>query len=72
MDFTKEIRHDTYDFVKPEQFDLQGKAVLITGASKGVRQISHRTIFKAQANFATRSVARQQSASQKQAPHILL
>lgn len=36
IDFTKKIRKDTYDFIKPEQFDLDGKVVLITGASKGV------------------------------------
>jgi hypothetical protein len=38
LDFTKTIHCDPYDFVKPEQFDLNGKAVLITGASKGVSQ----------------------------------
>jgi len=38
-DFTKTSHHDTYDFSKPEQFDLEDTAVLITGASKGVRHI---------------------------------
>lgn len=36
FDFTPTIHSDTYDYIKPEQFDLNGKAVLITGASKGV------------------------------------
>ncbi|GAB7333011.1 hypothetical protein MBLNU13_g04705t1 [Cladosporium sp. NU13] len=36
IDFTKTIRNDTYDFVKPEQFDLSTRSVLVTGASKGL------------------------------------
>lgn len=28
-------RHDTYEFIKPTQFDMSGRTVLITGASKG-------------------------------------
>ncbi|EME39253.1 hypothetical protein DOTSEDRAFT_179713 [Dothistroma septosporum NZE10] len=36
FDFTPTIHSDTYEYIKPEQFDLNGKAVLITGASKGV------------------------------------
>lgn len=36
IDFTKTIRNDTYDFVKPEQFDLVSRSVLVTGASKGL------------------------------------
>ena len=36
FDFTKTLHNDTYEFIKPEQFNLNGKAVLITGASKGV------------------------------------
>jgi len=35
-DFTPTIRNDTYDFVKPEQWDLSSKSVLVTGASKGL------------------------------------
>ena len=34
IDFTKTIRNDTYDFVKPEQFDLSTRSILVTGASK--------------------------------------
>lgn len=36
IDFTKTIRNDTYDFVKPEQFDLSTRSVFVTGASKGL------------------------------------
>ena len=35
-DFTPTIHNDTYDFIKPEQFNLKGRSVLITGASKGL------------------------------------
>lgn len=35
-DFTPTIHHDTYDKINPEQWDLSGKAVFVTGASKGV------------------------------------
>lgn len=35
-DFTSTLRNDTYAFVKPEQFDLSGKSILVTGASKGL------------------------------------
>jgi NAD(P)-dependent dehydrogenase (short-subunit alcohol dehydrogenase family) len=36
IDFTATIRSDTYDFIKPEQFDLSTRSVLVTGASKGL------------------------------------
>ncbi|KAK5114713.1 hypothetical protein LTR62_002287 [Meristemomyces frigidus] len=35
-DFVPTLHNDTYDFIKPEQFDLKDRAVLITGASKGI------------------------------------
>lgn len=35
-DFTPTIHNDTYDFIKPDQFDLKGRAVFVTGASKGI------------------------------------
>jgi NAD(P)-dependent dehydrogenase (short-subunit alcohol dehydrogenase family) len=35
-DFTPTIRNDTYDFIKPEQWDLSSRSVLVTGASKGL------------------------------------
>lgn len=36
IDFTPTIRSDTYEFIKPEQWDLSSRAVFITGASKGL------------------------------------
>lgn len=36
IDFTSKIRSDTYEYIKPEQFDLSTRSVLITGASKGL------------------------------------
>ena len=36
FDFTSTLRNDTYAFIKPEQFDLSNRSVLITGASKGL------------------------------------
>lgn len=36
IDFITTIHHDTYDYIKPEQFDLKGRSVFITGASKGI------------------------------------
>lgn len=35
IDFTRKLHNDTYEFIKPEQFNLHDRAVLITGASKG-------------------------------------
>jgi len=35
-DFTPTIHNDTYEYVNPEQFDLKGRAVIISGASKGI------------------------------------
>lgn len=35
-DFTPTIHNDTYDYIKPEQFNLEGRSVFITGASKGI------------------------------------
>ncbi|KAF2024331.1 oxidoreductase-like protein [Setomelanomma holmii] len=35
VNFTKD-RHDTYAYIDPSNFNLRGKSVLITGASKGV------------------------------------
>ena len=35
-DYVETQHHDTYDFIKPGQFDLEGRSVFITGASKGI------------------------------------
>lgn len=36
FDFTSSIHSDTYDFIKPEQWDLSSRTVLVTGASRGL------------------------------------
>lgn len=36
FDFTSSIHNDTYDFIKPEQWDLSSRSVLVTGASRGL------------------------------------
>lgn len=36
FDFTSSIHNDTYDFIKPEQWDLSSRTVLVTGASRGL------------------------------------
>lgn len=36
VDYVAALHHDTYDFIRPEQFDLSGRAVFITGASRGL------------------------------------
>lgn len=35
-DYVSTARHDTYDFINPQQFDLDGRAVFVTGASRGL------------------------------------
>lgn len=34
--FTPTDRHDTYDFVDPKHCNMNGRSVIVTGASKGV------------------------------------
>ena len=51
LDFTPTIHHDTYDEIKPEQFNLDGKAIFITGASKGVGRASALSFAKAGASY---------------------
>lgn len=50
-DFTKTIHHDTYDKINPEQFDLTGKAVFITGPSKGVGYAAALSFARAGASY---------------------
>lgn len=35
-DYVETLHHDTYDFINPQQFNLQRRSVFITGASKGI------------------------------------
>ena len=51
MDFTKTQHHDTYEKIKPEQFDLSGKAVFITGPSKGVGYAAALSFARAGASY---------------------
>ena len=36
VDYVETQHHDTYDFIRPGQFDLSSRAVFITGASRGL------------------------------------
>lgn len=49
-DFTPTIHHDTYDYIKPEQFDLKNRAVFVTGASKGIGKATAISYAKAGAS----------------------
>ena len=51
MDFTKTQHHDTYDKINPEQFHLSGKAVFITGPSKGVGYAAALSFARAGASY---------------------
>jgi NAD(P)-dependent dehydrogenase (short-subunit alcohol dehydrogenase family) len=51
VDFTKTQHHDTYDRINPEQFDLTGKAIFITGPSKGVGHAAALSYARAGASY---------------------
>jgi NAD(P)-dependent dehydrogenase (short-subunit alcohol dehydrogenase family) len=50
FNFTETTRHDTYSYIDPTKFDLSGKNVLITGASKGVGKATAVSYAKAGAS----------------------
>ena len=51
IDFTPTIHHETYDFIRPDQFDLKGIAVFITGASKGCGRAAALSFAKAGVSY---------------------
>lgn len=50
VDYLPTSHHDTYDFIRPEQFDLAGRAVFITGASRGLGRTTAISYAKAGAS----------------------
>lgn len=70
VDFTSTIHNDTYDFIKPEQWDLSSRSVLVTGASKGLGKdnaISFARAGASQIAIAARSGMEQVEKEMKQA-----
>ncbi|KAG9191512.1 hypothetical protein G6011_10246 [Alternaria panax] len=50
INFTTTERHDTYAYIAPTNFNLSGKHILITGASKGVGRATAISYAKASAS----------------------
>jgi NAD(P)-dependent dehydrogenase (short-subunit alcohol dehydrogenase family) len=49
-DFTPTMHNDTYDYIRPEQFDMKNRAVFITGASRGIGKAAAISYAKAGAS----------------------
>ncbi|KAK4500299.1 hypothetical protein PRZ48_008488 [Zasmidium cellare] len=49
--FTPTIHKDTYDYITPTQFSLPNRAILITGASKGIGKATALSYAKAGASY---------------------
>lgn len=52
---TPHVHHDTYDAIRPKNIDLSGKAVLVTGASRGIGR--HIAVAYAQAGASKIAIA---------------
>ncbi|KAJ4349574.1 uncharacterized protein N0V89_008190 [Didymosphaeria variabile] len=50
VDFTPTTHHDTYEYIQPQQFTLEDRAVFITGASKGIGRATAISYAKAGAS----------------------
>lgn len=62
---TDHVRHDTYDAISPKNVDLAGKAVLITGASRGIGR--HIAVAYAQAGASQIAIAARGSMKETEA-----
>jgi len=50
-DFTSQIHNDTYDAISPTNFDLSGKAIFISGGSKGIGRAMTLSFARAGASY---------------------
>ena len=50
-DYIDTLHNDTYEFINPKQFDLEGRAVFITGASRGLGRAFAVSYAKAGASY---------------------
>lgn len=50
-DYTETLHHDTYDLIQPEQWNLKGRAVFVTGASRGIGRAFAVTYAKAGVSY---------------------
>lgn len=50
-DYVDTLHNDTYEFINPKQFDLSGRAVFITGASRGLGKATALSYAKAGASY---------------------
>ena len=51
VDYVETMRHDTYEYIDPKQFDLKGRAVFISGASRGLGRAFAISYAKAGASY---------------------